>query len=223
MFFFSCNVTGQKRWAIGLLGSVNKIIYDANRQNIEFTGENLYFGSSINLFIHHEFTKHWFYRAAFGYYNYSYQYYDNSFFYNNGQIVNTYQQNNYEDGFVENSFSIGYQFYLSNPAFRIYLSLGGSIDFPLFEHYLIYNQSSSNYFQPSTYSRSGFSHYGSTGINALSSFGLSYSISNNILLYGGINFRQGVGSADEFGSLGLQLGTMYYIGKPVESRKNKWK
>jgi hypothetical protein len=207
-----------QRWAIGLSGSVEKLLINTNNT---YQGDFIFnSGSSFNLIAQYDLNKNWFVRSGLGYFSYSFQFnytYPTYINPNSGivgvngiLIVNFYGHNNYTESLMEVPVYLGFQTPLSISFLRFYWTLGGSCGGFVNQKYSSNNTSSvqNEYVFNSN----------SVIINLSGTMGFSFSITPNLLINTGVIFRQGISGADQFGSIGFQLGTTYYLGKPTASK-----
>jgi hypothetical protein len=209
LLYLSLNGSGQKQWSIGISGSVDKLIDNIN-PDIQ-SNLTLNWGSSINVLVQYEFNKYLFLRTGLSYVSYAFQQNFQPGYYI--YYPDSYTYLSYTEGILELPVSLGVQVPLSNSLFKLYATLGGAFGKYVYENYQNNSFDSYNNIH-SSFSRNEFSFdYTAYGINLLGTVGMSYSIKPKLLIFGGLNYRQGLAGIDEFGSLGLQLGTMYYFGK----------
>jgi hypothetical protein len=209
---FSGNIVGQKRWMVALSGSADKVtpninsIIPVNKNSNYFDKYSMYYGYSINLNLQREFNKHWFIRSGVDYFSYSFQFTPNYLSNLNSNSISSSQLSvKYNLGLFEIPIYVGFQTQVAKSDLRFYVTWGGA-----FGTYL--NQNDINNLKPYG---SGFSNY---TFNYVLTTGLSYPLTPDLLIFGGANLRSGLNVA-QFGSVGLQLGTMYYFGKSSEYKK----
>ena len=216
--------TGQKRWAVGISASIDKLVSNFNPN----TSAKLQYGYGLQFNLFHEFNKKLFIKSGIGIYTLNFTSEETAYIgsnYVNGNVVTYYQTRtgSYTDGFLEIPISLGYQI----PVYTSKIFFHGTLGISLAKEFFFNsstqyssNNSSNFYNQNSYYEQITFQSTHNL-LNAIFSMGFGYPLSSNFLLYGGLNYRQQILDMiqghfyqdNKIGSLGLQITTIYYLGK----------